>query len=354
MKIPVGVLGATGMVGQQYLKLLDNHPWFEVTFLAASEKSANKTFKQATQGRYHLHYPLSIESLPIYLISDLKKAKELCCFVFSALESDAAKIYEEEYAKAGLAVVSNASANRKGSDIPVLIPEINADHLKIIPIQQQNRGWKEGFIIAKPNCSLQSYLAPLYALHKEFPIKRTVITTMQAVSGAGWPGVSSFDIFDNVVPFIAGEEEKSEYEPLKILGKIENGEIKSSHEIIFSAHCNRVPVLDGHMACVSVEFASKIPSEQEAITLLKNFKGLPQELNLPSAPKNPIIYRDEQDRPQTRLDRDSEKGMAITVGRLRPCSALHLRFVGLSHNTGRGAAGGGILNAELLKALNYL
>ncbi len=354
-KSKAGILGATGMVGQQYASLLENHPWFEVSFLAASERSAGKSYGEAVEGRWHMESPMpdKIKKIGVCTVGDIRQAKKHCSFVFSALDSDVAKIYEEKYAEAGIPVVSNASAHRADKDVPMLIPEINYGHLKIIPIQQKNRGWKKGFIVTKPNCSLQSYLTPLYALHSAFGIKGAVITTMQAVSGAGHPGVSSFDIIDNIIPFIKGEEEKSENEPLKILGMVDGSEIKNHSGIKISAHCNRVPVIDGHMACVSVEFENK-PARDQIIEAWKNFRSLPQELGLPSAPKQPIIYRDEPDRPQTRLDRDNGKGMVVTVGRLRECKVLHYRFVGLSHNTIRGAAGGGILNAELLKARNFL
>jgi aspartate-semialdehyde dehydrogenase len=360
MKIPVGVLGATGIVGQQYLKILDNHPWFEVTYLAASEASSGKTFKEATSGRFFLQNDLSqkISNQTIHKVSDkredLKKAVNSCQFVFSALETEAAKCYEEVYAKGGLAVISNASAFRNYPDVPLLVPEINAHHLDVIAYQKKLRGFDKGFIVVKPNCSLQSYICPLYAILQKFPIKKVIVNTMQAISGAGWPGVSSFDILDNIIPYIAGEEEKSEKEPLKILGSIESESIKNADDLIFSAHCNRVPVIDGHMACVSVEFRDLIPCLEEVITLWDNFIGLPQKLNLPSAPLKPILYRHESNRPQTKLDRDNDKQMCTTVGRLRNCQAMHIKFVGLSHNTVRGAAGGGILNAEILKALNYL
>ncbi len=354
-KISVGILGATGMVGQQYVSLLENHPWFEVSFLAASERSAGKSYGEAVEGRWHMKSPVpnNVKEMEVCTVDDIGKANKSCSFVFSALDSDIAKVYEEKYAEAGIPVVSNASTHRFTKDVPMLIPEINHGHLEIIPVQQKNHGWKKGFILVKPNCSLQSYLTPLYALHEKFRIKKVVITTMQAVSGAGHPGVSSFDIIDNIVPLIKGEEEKTENEPLKILGRIEGSGIKNCSGISISAHCNRVPVIDGHMACVSVEFENK-PTRNQIIEAWKNFRSLPQTLNLPFAPKRPIIYMDEPDRPQTRLDRDNDKGMAVTVGRLRECNVLHYRFVGLSHNTIRGAAGGGILNAELLKAQGFL
>lgn len=357
--IPVGILGATGMVGQQYVNLLSEHPWFEITFLAASERSANKPFEEAIKARNFLKKPLSkaLKELKVEALSSekilLNHAKKKCRFVFSALDTDSAKIFEELFASASLPVVSNASAYRNTPDIPVLIPEINPEHLEIIPKQQKLRGWNEGFIVTKPNCSLQSYLAPLFALHKHFPIKTVIVTTMQAISGAGWPGVPSYDILGNVIPYISGEEEKSELEPLKILGKIRGDEIVACSDLSISAHCNRVPVIDGHTACVSLKFDKAIPEILEILDLWKNFQALPQKLNLPSAPKNPIVYREEINRPQPRLDVELENGMATFTGRLRACKALDIRFVGLSHNTVRGAAGGGILNAELLKSLGY-
>jgi len=354
-KLRVGILGATGMVGQSYVSLLEGHQWFEVTHLIASPSSAGKKYGDAVAGRWHMKkdIPQEVKELIVASINDLEFAKKNCDFVFSALDSDVAKEWEEKYAEAGIPVVSNASTHRHTQDVPMLIPEINPHHLDMIPIQKKNRNWNKGFIVVKPNCSLQSYLAPLFALHKKFKIRKAVITTMQAVSGAGHPGVSSFDIVDNVIPYIKGEEEKSENEPKKILGSIENNKFVYDESFEISAHCNRVNTIDGHMACVSVEFEKK-PSREEILDIWENFRSLPQELNLPFAPQQPIIYREEDNRPQTRLDRDADKGMAVTVGRLRECKVLQWRFVGLSHNTVRGAAGGGILNAELLKTKGYL
>ena len=354
-KLRVGILGATGMVGQNYLSLLEGHPWFEVSHLVASPSSAGKKYYDAVAGRWHMKkdIPKNAENLKVYSISDVESARKNCDFVFSALDSEIAKEWEEKYAEAGIPVVSNASTHRHTPDVPMIIPEINPQHLDIIPLQQKNRKWKNGFIVVKPNCSLQSYLAPLFALHKKFKIKKVIITTMQAVSGAGHPGVSSLDITDNIIPYIGGEEEKSEKEPKKILGRIDGNRIAYDDSFEISAHCNRVPVIDGHMACVSVEFEKK-PGKGEILKIWKDFRGLPQELKLPFAPDKPIIYREEENRPQTRLDRDNGNGMAVTVGRLRECNVLQWRFVGLSHNTVRGAAGGGILNAELLKAKGYL
>ena len=353
-KLKVGVLGATGMVGQSYIALLKDHPWFEVSFLAASERSAGKRYEEAVEGRWHFEkdIPEGVRGLLVHSIEEMGEARKTCDFVFSALDTAVAKEWEERYAEAGVPVVSNSSAHRWDEDVPMIIPEINPDHLKIIPIQRKKRGWDRGFIAVKPNCSLQSYLIPLFPLHKEFTLKAVIVTTMQAISGAGYPGVASFDIIDNIVPYIKGEEVKSEREPRKILGRIEGDLIVEEKGIVISAHCNRVPVIDGHLACVSVAFESK-PTREEILEIWREFRGVPQELNLPFAPEQPIIYREEVARPQPRLDRDKGKGMAVTVGRLRECNVLNYRFVALSHNTIRGAAGGGILIAELLKERGF-
>jgi len=358
-KINVGVIGATGMVGQNYIRLLDNHPWFNVTYVAASPKSAGKSYEEAVMGKWQMisDPPENVRKLIVKDANDVSQAIGKCALVFSALEMEKEKIKELEaaYAKAGIAVFSNASANRNVDNVPMLIPEINSNHIEIIPQQKKANGWDKGFIVVKPNCSLQSYMAPVYALIKAgYEVKRMIITTMQAVSGAGYPGVPSLDMIDNIVPFISGEEEKSEIEPQKIMGKIVNGKIVNDTSMKISAHCNRVPVIDGHTACVSLEFGAKKPSLEEIKKIWKEFRSEPQELNLPFAPKKPIIYREESNRPQPRKDRDTDKGMAVTVGRLRECKVFDIRFVCLSHNTVRGAAGGGILNAELLKAKGYL
>ncbi len=353
-KIKVGVLGATGMVGRTYISLLANHPWFEVSYVAASPNSAGKKYSEAVAGRWHLKagVPAGVKGLIVHDVAEISEAKKSCSFVFSALDSETAKKFEEKYAEAGIPVVSNASAHRRTKDVPMLIPEINPGHIEIIPIQKKNRGWKNGFIAVKPNCSLQCYMAPLYALRK-FGVKQVVVTTMQAISGGGHSSFDTIDIEDNIIPLIAGEEEKSEIEPLKILGRIKGNEIVCADSPVISAHCNRVPVMDGHMACVSVQFEKK-PSREQIMAAWANFRGVPQELKLPMAPEIPIIYKEEPDRPQTRYDRDNGRGMAVTVGRLRECSVLDWRFVCLSHNMIRGAAGGGILDAELLKAKGYL
>ncbi len=354
-KIPVGILGATGIVGQQYLQLLAEHPWFEITFLASSEQSAGKTYAEAVKGRWHQNSPLkyALGQLYVHSIDDIGSCAKSCSLVFSALTTSAAKTYEEKYASAGLPVVSNASHHRTTPDVPLLIPEINADHLSIIPMQKKNRNWDKGFIVVKPNCSIQSYMIPLDILHKTFQVKKILATTMQAVSGAGYPGVASLDIHDNVIPYIQNEEEKSENEPRKIWGTIRKNQFQENHEIALSIHCNRVSVLDGHMACVSVEFAKK-PTIEEILNAWESYESIPQQLKLPSAPSKTVLYRNEENRPQPRLDRLEGKGMSITVGRLRECPLFHYRFAALSHNTIRGAAGGGILNAELLYKQGYV
>ncbi|MDR3342703.1 MAG: aspartate-semialdehyde dehydrogenase [Treponema sp.] len=364
VKIPVGVLGATGMVGQQYIALLAEHPWFEVRYVAASPRSAGKKYKDLMAGRWQLlqTFAPAVGDLIVEDANDLSRAIAAAtagrlAFVFSALEMEKDEIHalEDAYAGAGIPVISNASANRWTSDVPVLIAEVNPHHTDIIPIQQKARGWDRGFIVVKPNCSIQSYVTPVYALIKAgYEVKRLFVTTLEAVSGAGYPGVSSLDILDNVVPYIGGEEEKSELEPLKVLGSIAGGVIQNAAEPKITAHCNRVPVVNGHTACISLEFGAKKPAIEEVKQIWTNFSGLPQELDLPMAPKRPIILREEANRPQPRKDRDTDKAMAVTVGRIRPCNLFDIRFVGLSHNTIRGAAGGGILNAELLKAKGYL
>ncbi|MDR1929294.1 MAG: aspartate-semialdehyde dehydrogenase [Treponema sp.] len=373
-KIPVGILGATGMVGQMYTRLLAFHPWFETAYVAASPRSAGKSYREALAGRRYLDGPspafsgegsggeADLLSLTVEDANDVGRAAAAfkagnCAFVFSALEMDKeeTKKLEEAYAAAGIPVVSNASANRWAPDVPMLIAEVNPHHADIIPLQRKNRGWDRGFIVVKPNCSLQSYMTPLWALLKAgYEVKRLLVTTMQAVSGAGYPGVPGWDLIDNLLPYIPGEEEKSEGEPLKILGALKDGAIVDAAFPAISAHCNRVPVSDGHTACVSLEFGAKKPSVEEVKRIWTAFRGLPQEQDFPMAPRRPIIVLEEQDRPQPRKDRGADKAMAVSVGRVRPCKVFDLRFTALSHNTVRGAAGGGILNAELLKYKGYL
>ena len=358
-KIKVGVLGATGMIGQNYLKLLSRHPWFDVVYLAASPKSAGKKYADAVAGRWHMDVdiPVAYRSIVVEDASNISKAVGRCSLIFSAVEMDkkVIMVLEEEYAAKGFTVVSNNSAHRATEDVPVIIPEINHSHLDIIAIQRKKRGWKDGLLVVKPNCSIQSYMLPIYALIKAgYPIEKMILSTMQAVSGAGYPGPASIDLIDNVLPTLAGEEDKSEVEPAKILGKIEGDRIVSDASIKISAHCSRVAVSDGHTACCSIKFADKKPSIDEIEDIWRNFTSLPQELKLPTAPVPPIIYRDEPDRPQPVKDRYAGNGMAVTVGRLRPCNVFDVRFVGLHHNTVRGAAGGSILTAELLVAKEFV
>jgi aspartate-semialdehyde dehydrogenase len=363
-KIPVGVLGATGMVGQNYIALLNNHPWFEVRYLAASPRSAGKKYAEAVAGRWQLSEPYAphVGEIMVEDANDVSRAAAAwkrgeCSFVFSALEmgKDETRALEEAYAAADIPVISNASAHRWTPDVPMLIGEVNPGHADIIPLQRKARGWSRGFIAVKPNCSIQSYMAPLHALSLAgYAPERAIVTTMQAVSGAGYPGVPSLDMIDNIVPYIGGEEEKSEREPLKIFGTIENGVFKNAEKPAISAHCNRVPVTDGHTACVSLEFGAKKPALDDIKRIWAAFRGLPQEANLPMAPAQPVIYREEDNRPQPRKDRSADKAMAVVVGRLRPCNVFDIRFTALSHNTVRGAAGGGILNAELLKYRGFL
>ena len=358
-KINVGVIGATGMIGQNYLRLLNNHPWFEVVYLAASPNSAGKSYAKAVAGRWHMptNIPEKYKDIIVEDASIVDKALGKCSLIFSAVEMDRKSILalEAEYASKGLAVVSNNSAHRSTEDVPIMIPEINPQHLDIIPEQQKHRGWDRGFLVVKPNCSIQSYMIPIYALIKAgYPIDKMIVTTLQSLSGAGYPGPAAIDLVDNTIPYISGEEEKSEVEPCKVLGKIVNGKIVADESIKISAHCNRVPVTDGHTACVSIQFAGRKPEMDEIIHIWQRFTALPQELKLPSAPVPVMIYKDEVDRPQPRKDRDAGNGMAITVGRLRKCNVFDYRFIGLHHNTVRGAAGGSILTAELLTAKGYI
>ena len=358
-KIKVGVLGATGMVGQRYIKLLEDHPWFEVTYVAASPRSAGQLYKDAVANRWLIgaEIPAGVQNLMVEDANLAEKAIGKCHFVFSALElpkKEDIKNLEAAYAAEGIPVVSNASANRWTEDVPMLVPEINYSHLDVIADQKKHHGWDKGFIAVKPNCSLQTYMMPIHALIQAgYEIKRMVVTTLQATSGAGYPGVPSFDMIDNIVPFIGGEEEKTEKECLKILGTVKDGKIENAAGPIVSSTCTRVPVIDGHTACVSLEFGDKKPSMEEIEKIWTSYTSVPQELKLPSAPEHPIVVRHEENRPQPRRDRETEKGMACVIGRLRPCNVFDIKFVALSHNTKRGAALGGILNAELLKAKGF-
>ena len=355
-KLRAGVIGATGMVGQRFLTLLENHPYFDVTALAASARSAGKRYEDAVGERWKMKTPMpeKFKDMPVFDASEIEKIKELVDFVFCAVDmkKDEIKALEEAYAKAEIPVISNNSANRKVPDVPMLIPEINDAHLSVIENQKKRLGTKKGFIVVKPNCSIQSYVPMLTPLRK-FGVKEVIVTTYQAISGAGktfreWP-----EMIDNVIPYIGGEEEKSEKEPLKIWGSVRDGEIVDCDDTVISTQCIRVPVTDGHTAAVFVKFEN-MPSKEEIIAEWKNFRGKPQELELPSAPKQFITYFEEDNRPQAALDRDLYGGMGVSAGRLREDTVYDYKFVGLSHNTLRGAAGGGVLNAELLYRLGYL
>jgi len=358
-KISVGVIGATGMVGQNYIRLLDNHPWFEVVYVAASPGSAGRRYKDTVAGRWHMQTEIP-DTVGNFIVADANRVSEAKCkceLLFSALDMDKEAVAELElgYAANGLVVVSNNSAHRWTEDVPMMIPEVNPHHLDIIPEQRKKRGWSSGLIAVKSNCSIQSYMTPIYALERDgCKVNKMILSTLEALSGAGYPGPSAIDVVDNIIPYINGEEEKSEIEPNKVLAQIENGAFVNHDPIKVSAHCNRVPVTHGHTACVSLEFADSKPTLDEIRRLWTEFSGIPQELGLPSAPKQPIIYREEVDRPQPKKDRDKDKGMAVVVGRLRECPVFDIRFVGLHHNTVRGAAGGAILTAELLRAQGYL
>jgi aspartate-semialdehyde dehydrogenase len=355
-KLKVGVLGATGMVGQRFVALLEKHPWFEVTLVAASPSSAGKTYEEAVRGRWSLGTSIPEKTAPLVVkdASDVAGIAPEVDFVFAATDMDKAATLalEDAYAKAETPVVSNNSAHRGTPDVPMMIPEVNPEHARVIEAQRKRRETRRGFVAAKPNCSLQSYVPALHPL-MEFGPQKIVVATYQAVSGAGktlaaWP-----EMDDNVIPFIQGEEEKSEREPLKIWGALEGGVIVSRPGPAISAQCLRVPVSDGHMAAVSVAFERR-PSEAEIVARWRSFVGRPEELALPSAPTPFLTYFDEPTRPQTKLDRDVGAGMGVAIGRLRPDPIFDVRFVALSHNTVRGAAGGAVLTAELLVAEGWI
>ncbi len=347
-KIKCGVLGATGAVGQRFIQLLANHPWFEVVVVAASDNSVGKTYGEAARWYVSPDMPPAVRNL---LVEPVEPGLD-CELIFSALPTEAAGPTELAFAAAGYVVSTNASSHRMAPDVPLLIPEVNADHLPLIAIQWKKRGWERGFIVANPNCSTIHMTLALKPLHDAFGLRKVVVTTMQAVSGAGYPGVPSLDIIDNVIPYIGGEEPKMETEPLKILGRVADGAMQLA-DFRISATCNRVGVRDGHLEAVIVELERK-PSLEEFTEALATFQGEPQVLRLPSAPAWPIIVRKEANRPQPMLDRDVQAGMASVVGRLRPDAVLDYKFTVLGHNTLRGAAGGAILNAELLVAKGYL
>lgn len=355
-KLRVGILGGTGMVGQRFVSLLENHPWFEVAVIAASPRSAGKTYEEAVGSRWKMSTPMP-EAVKHIIVKDVNQVEEVSSqvdFVFSAVDmtKEEIKAIEEAYAKTETPVVSNNSAHRWTPDVPMVVPELNPEHLELIPFQRERLGTKKGFIVVKPNCSIQSYTPALFAL-KEYGPKLVVATTYQAISGAGknfdeWP-----EMIDNVIPYIGGEEEKSEQEPLKIFGEVVEGKLEKAQGPLITTQCIRVPVSDGHTAAIFVNFEKK-PSKEEILKAWKEFKGLPQELELPMAPKQFIQYLEEDNRPQTKLDRDYEGGMGVSIGRLREDSVFDYKFVGLSHNTLRGAAGGAVLIAELLTAKEYI
>ena len=354
-KMKVGVVGATGMVGQRFLTLLEDHPYFEVTALAASARSAGKTYEEAVGARWKMKTPRpeQYKNMIVHDAANIDEMAELVSFVFCAVDmkKDEIRALEEAYAKHEIPVVSNNSAHRWTPDVPMVIPEINDEHLEVIAAQRARLGTKRGFIAVKPNCSIQSYVPALTPLRK-YGIKEVVATTYQAISGAGktfneWP-----EMIDNVIPYIGGEEEKSEQEPLRVWGKVENGEIVKADAPVITTQCIRVPVTDGHTAAVFVKFENK-PSKEDILKAWAEFKGKPQDMKLPHAPEQFITYFEEDNRPQAALDRDIYGGMGVTVGRLREDTLYDYKFVGLSHNTLRGAAGGAVLIAELLYREGY-
>lgn len=355
-KLRVGILGGTGMVGQRFISILENHPWFEVTAIAASPRSAGKTYEDAVGGRWKMQTPMpeAVKNIVVKNVNDVEEVSGAVDFVFSAVDMTKEEIrdIEEAYAKTETPVVSNNSAHRWTPDVPMVVPEINPEHLEVIESQKERLGTKRGFIVVKPNCSIQSY-TPALTAWKKFEPTLVVATTYQAISGAGktfteWP-----EMEHNIIPYIGGEEEKSEQEPLRIFGTVVDGKIEKAETPLITTQCIRVPVLDGHTAAVFVNFAKK-PTKEELIQALIEFRGLPQELELPNAPKQFIQYLEDDDRPQVALDVDYENGFGVSIGRLREDSHFDWKFVGLSHNTVRGAAGGGVLIAELLKAQGYI
>ena len=352
----VGVVGATGMVGQRFITLLENHPWFKLTALAASARSAGKTYEDAVGSRWLMKTPMP-EAVKKMVVLDASKVEEVAAqvdFVFCAvnMKKDEIKALEEAYAKAECPVVSNNSAHRMTPDVPMVVPEINADHLEIIPAQRKRLGTKRGFIAVKSNCSLQSYVPALHPLMKDYGVTKCLVCTYQAISGAGKTFETFPDILDNVIPYIGGEEEKSEQEPLKLWGHIDGDKIVPATALSITAQCLRVPVSDGHMGAVFVSFDKK-PTKEEILKAWKEFHGPAQDLDLPSAPKQFLHYFEEDDRPQPKLDRMIENGMAVSIGRLREDTQYDYKFVCLSHNTLRGAAGGAVLLAELLAVKGY-
>lgn len=346
-KQPVAILGATGLVGQRLVHMLAEHPWFEIQALAASDQSVGRCYADAVKWHLPNDMPASVRQMVVQPC----EPKSDAAMVFSALPSDVARDVEESFANAGYLVSSNAASHRMDPDVPLVIPEVNPDHLALIRVQRERRK-SRGAIVCNPNCSTIHLTIALKPLADRFGLRRVVVTTMQALSGAGYPGVAALDSLDNVIPYIGGEETKLENEPLKLLGKLEDGRVSNAGFRI-SAACNRVATHDGHLETVSVELVDKAPLDQLRLAMLQ-FNGIPQALHLPTAPEHPIVVRDEEDRPQPRLDRETERGMASVVGRLRACGVLDFKFVVLGHNTIRGAAGGTLLNAELMAAQGFL
>ncbi len=346
-KIPVAVLGATGNVGQRFIQLLENHPWFEVAYVCASERSAGKKYKDVVSWKVSAQIPKNVANLTVRSCVPNFSAT----IAFSALDAEVAGPIEQAFAKKGFALISNTKTHRMDPLVPLLIPEVNPEHIKLIDIQKKNRKSK-GFIVTNPNCTTIGLTMVLKPLQDAFGVKTVVVTTMQALSGAGYPGVPSLDIIDNIVPFIGGEEHKVETEPLKLLGTYASGAIQDA-KINIAAHCNRVAVRDGHTESVTIEFIKK-PTVEQVIKVLSGFKGLPQKLKLPSAPKNPIVVLQDENRPQPLLDRDRGNGMVVTVGRIRKSNVFDINLTLLVHNTIRGAAGAAILNAELLEAKGFI
>lgn len=356
-RIPVAVLGATGMVGQHFITLLENHPWFELVAVAASPRSADKPYSEAVSGRWAMQVPLSdaVGSMQVYDVQrDVEQITNQARLVFCALDldKDTIRTIEETYAAHGVGVVSNNSAHRWTADVPMIIPEVNADHLQLIDAQKKLRGWGSGFIVVKPNCSIQSYVLALTALDAFKPTK-VAVTSLQAISGAGKTFTTWPEMQDNVIPYIAGEEEKSQNEPSKIWGILADDTIVQSESPTISATCIRVAASDGHLASVAVEFANK-PQLKDIVDVLRAYRPKIYDYNLPSQPEQLFQYFEEPDRPQTRLDRDYERGMGVSVGRLRPGTFFDWEFIALAHNTLRGAAGGAVLTAELLVATDYV
>lgn len=347
-KMKVAILAATGMVGQRFVQLLHDHPWFEISCLAASERSAGRSYAEACQWRIEGEMPASVRDCVVQGLEDPIDAP----LVFSALPSSVAGPVEEQLAAAGHVVCSNASSHRMQTDVPLLIPEVNPDHLELIHVQRKQRGWSSGAIVTNPNCTSTPITMACRPLLDQFGISKLFVVSMQALSGAGYPGVPSYDAVDNVIPFIGGEEPKVEIEPLKMLGRLHNETIEQANFVI-SAQCNRVPVLEGHVVCISVAL-QKTASLDEVTTALRDFRALPQELNLPSAPQPPIIVREEDDRPQPRRDRGFGGDMPTVIGRIRPCPLFDYRMVTMAHNTVRGAAGGSVLNAEMMLQQGYV